>query len=123
MIRRPPRSTPTDTLFPYTTLCRSYLERDWPFHFPLRIHPSRNRDGSCHSTGTQRLGALQNFSPSKIAIQTNALATANKPMDVQIGRAPVCTPVTNAPLVFSLLLAIKNTTNIKDSTTNYHNNI
>src|SRR3546814_1541812 len=27
MIRRPPRSTRTDTLFPYTTLFRSYLER------------------------------------------------------------------------------------------------
>src|SRR3546814_17018793 len=26
MIRRPPRSTRTDTLFPYTTLFRSYLE-------------------------------------------------------------------------------------------------
>src|SRR3546814_14514160 len=25
MIRRPPRSTRTDTLFPYTTLCRSWL--------------------------------------------------------------------------------------------------
>src|SRR3546814_12588824 len=28
MIRRPPRSTRTDTLFPYTTLFRS--KRDWP---------------------------------------------------------------------------------------------
>src|SRR3546814_15614637 len=26
MIRRPPRSTRTDTLFPYTTLCRSACE-------------------------------------------------------------------------------------------------
>src|SRR3546814_6336003 len=26
MIRRPPRSTRTDTLFPYTTLCRSRIE-------------------------------------------------------------------------------------------------
>src|SRR3546814_116815 len=26
MIRRPPRSTRTDTLFPYTTLCRSRFE-------------------------------------------------------------------------------------------------
>src|SRR3546814_9311587 len=26
MIRRPPRSTRTDTLFPYTTLCRSRYE-------------------------------------------------------------------------------------------------
>src|SRR3546814_4284009 len=65
--------------------CRGYLERDWPFHFPLRIHPSRNRDGSCHSTGIQRLGALQNFSQSKIAIPTKAMATANKQMDVLIG--------------------------------------
>src|SRR3546814_20646345 len=29
MIRRPPRSTRTDTLFPYTTLFRSAFERDW----------------------------------------------------------------------------------------------
>src|SRR3546814_17601349 len=28
MIRRPPRSTRTDTLFPYTTLFRSFLEPD-----------------------------------------------------------------------------------------------
>src|SRR3546814_5840679 len=27
MIRRPPRSTRTDTLFPYTTLFRSFLDR------------------------------------------------------------------------------------------------
>src|SRR3546814_982855 len=26
MIRRPPRSTRTDTLFPYTTLCRSFTD-------------------------------------------------------------------------------------------------
>src|SRR3546814_12892514 len=30
MIRRPPRSTRTDTLFPYTTLFRSH-QRDWRF--------------------------------------------------------------------------------------------
>src|SRR3546814_10725873 len=29
MIRRPPRSTRTDTLFPYTTLFRSWLECVW----------------------------------------------------------------------------------------------
>src|SRR3546814_8133777 len=30
MIRRPPRSTRTDTLFPYTTLCRSFaMVRDY----------------------------------------------------------------------------------------------
>src|SRR3546814_19263548 len=30
MIRRPPRSTRTDTLFPYTTLFRSAAGRLWP---------------------------------------------------------------------------------------------
>src|SRR3546814_15013131 len=37
MIRRPPRSTRTDTLFPYTTLFRSPLERGGrrPFLRPL----------------------------------------------------------------------------------------
>src|SRR3546814_4329799 len=28
MIRRPPRSTRTDTLFPYTTLCRSNIHQE-----------------------------------------------------------------------------------------------
>src|SRR3546814_645269 len=32
MIRRPPRSTRTDTLFPYTTLFRSTLEDLHPFN-------------------------------------------------------------------------------------------
>src|SRR3546814_4975863 len=40
MIRRPPRSTRTDTLFPYTTLFRSLTE-----HLPVRVevfaHPLR----------------------------------------------------------------------------------
>src|SRR3546814_12543960 len=31
MIRRPPRSTRTDTLFPYTTLFRSFLDRERAF--------------------------------------------------------------------------------------------
>src|SRR3546814_17903995 len=37
MIRRPPRSTLTDTLFPYTTLFRS---RD----FPVFLHPQTNEE-------------------------------------------------------------------------------
>src|SRR3546814_17668378 len=32
MIRRPPRSTRTDTLFPYTTLFRSLLDREYRVH-------------------------------------------------------------------------------------------
>src|SRR3546814_2574044 len=35
MIRRPPRSTRTDTLFPYTTLFRSRFDRHWNEHHNL----------------------------------------------------------------------------------------
>src|SRR3546814_15593794 len=33
MIRRPPRSTRTDTLFPYTTLFRSYVKKNFKLDF------------------------------------------------------------------------------------------
>src|SRR3546814_7585037 len=45
MIRRPPRSTRTDTLFPYTTLFRSPSHRRFP------IGPAPN---PCASGGTSR---------------------------------------------------------------------
>src|SRR3546814_12848313 len=41
MIRRPPRSTRTDTLFPYTTLFRSKDTRAWAACAPLFITPYR----------------------------------------------------------------------------------
>src|SRR3546814_9257941 len=39
MIRRPPRSTRTDTLFPYTTLCRSAGDPYWRAHTNVWEHP------------------------------------------------------------------------------------
>src|SRR3546814_9889483 len=42
MIRRPPRSTRTDTLFPYTTLFRSCLRH--PEALPARLTKARRRD-------------------------------------------------------------------------------
>src|SRR3546814_1375842 len=45
MIRRPPRSTRTDTLFPYTTLFRSHLKVCSPDHvFPDKPRTSRLAD-------------------------------------------------------------------------------
>src|SRR3546814_12005958 len=38
MIRRPPRSTRTDTLFPYTTLCRSNSESTIWLAEPALVH-------------------------------------------------------------------------------------
>src|SRR3546814_8649106 len=45
MIRRPPRSTRTDTLFPYTTLFRSYLSSKRPFYPLLWARPPAARMG------------------------------------------------------------------------------
>src|SRR3546814_10804653 len=48
MIRRPPRSTRTDTLFPYPTLFRSRLRADPGATQPLR-HMGLRRDGGADS--------------------------------------------------------------------------
>src|SRR3546814_2037350 len=71
MIRRPPRSTRTDTLFPYTTLFRSWV---WgPLNtsanknsFQLRMKPSRPAariPGAATGTAT-RMKACQRVAPS-----------------------------------------------------------
>src|SRR3546814_12847235 len=44
MIRRPPRSTRTDTLFPYTTLFRSRRERAQPENIDLVVFVRRFLD-------------------------------------------------------------------------------
>src|SRR3546814_3589797 len=55
MIRRPPRSTRTDTLFPYTTLFRSQLGSSWggfeslavpAWPAPIRDFPNGEADGA-----------------------------------------------------------------------------
>src|SRR3546814_3196114 len=55
MIRRPPRSTRTDTLFPYTTLFRSlrqlpFLDRSHPFTDP-RFLPILGQSGLSAGSG------------------------------------------------------------------------
>src|SRR3546814_3773475 len=80
MILRPPRSTRTDTLFPYTTLFRS------------RGDPAPGAAGGRgRRPGAARGGRAGGPAPRR-----------------QIGRAHVWTPVTNAHLVCRLLLEKKN---------------
>src|SRR3546814_11210571 len=72
MIRRPPRSTRTDTLFPYTTLFRSPavpeisdfacavpdLHQPLPVHDPraqMEFEPEQSGLGAGHRIGAQRL--------------------------------------------------------------------
>src|SRR3546814_2880252 len=58
MIRRPPRSTRTDTLFPYTTLFRSRGDRDDPrcAEQPARLDGAvRGGGGARRTAGLRRL--------------------------------------------------------------------
>src|SRR3546814_3109543 len=48
MIRRPPRSTRTDTLFPYTTLFRSRKDARAGRHLPLRSAAPVRRDAQAN---------------------------------------------------------------------------
>src|SRR3546814_3646493 len=51
MIRRPPRSTRTDTLFPYTTLFRSDAERVTSNESDMNVE-NYNYDYTIHNSGT-----------------------------------------------------------------------
>src|SRR3546814_17549496 len=59
MIRRPPRSTRTDTLFPYTTLFRSLRTSDItskPSLSRVRHCPGERQDLGCEASGGRRQG-------------------------------------------------------------------
>src|SRR3546814_2689188 len=86
MIRRPPRSTRTDTLCPYTTLFRSY-------------HGWRG--------GTDRRAQRPGAPPHRAGRRSVRRFAGRALARWQIGRAHVCTPVTNAHLVCRLLLETK----------------
>src|SRR3546814_3218423 len=96
MIRRPPKSTRTDTLFPYTTLFRSCasavrcgLKRRWDW-----VRPKRSGEEICNPDAATTGNALPEPWPLRMIAG-------------QIGRVHVCTPVTHAHLVCRLLLVNK----------------
>src|SRR3546814_5906117 len=94
MIPRPPRSTRTDTRFPYTTLFRSIDDRRESMSINERIKSLKGK----HATLEQALNdEIHRPLPASMAIARLKRAK-------QIGRAHVCTPVTNAPLVCRPLL-------------------
>src|SRR3546814_5694873 len=78
MIRRPPRSTRTDTLFPYTTLCRS-SERVCPGSIVARFN-CRNCRGQYVIEGHGRsidINAFGNAPPGADRFQLNAAPHRN----------------------------------------------
>src|SRR3546814_5256005 len=128
MIRRPPRSTRTDTLFPYTTLFRSSpdpsrkregrrkeqpsrlppaVNRHQPAHDRLDLHRAEPRIADHLRECGHRRKAADRFNQIAIAVLVlrDQLAELwHQTMRIEIGRAHVCTTVTNAHLVCRLLL-------------------
>src|SRR3546814_4100944 len=63
MIRRPPRSTRTDTLFPYTTLFRSHIVDRFAHGEAISLF--RRRPGTHHAPGVIGIGRMQVQVPIK----------------------------------------------------------
>src|SRR3546814_5169894 len=73
MIRRPPRSTRTDTLFPYTTLFRSsqYEEMRSVLHLNVPLVAAMAPD---HPLARRQSLSLEQLSNYRIALQDNSFA-------------------------------------------------
>src|SRR3546814_10839234 len=80
MIRRPPRSTRTDTLFPYTTLFRSAAECDCRRHGPPAATAGKAHVRACRRSEehTSELQSLMRISYAVFCLKkkkTNILRT------------------------------------------------
>src|SRR3546814_3442683 len=109
MIRRPPRSTRTDTLFPYTTLFRSIVGSFLPRRAARRRIPEQACALKKYFCGIEVISTTCHKKHALAALgDTEILSVEDTPGDAtaEIGRAHVLTPVTNAQLVCRLLLEI-----------------
>src|SRR3546814_4469049 len=119
MMRRQPGSTRTDTLFPYTTLFRSMSGPN----FSLVVLPATSIASVVDSSAVvSAIGTSWNQDPSLPGcrpMRTNC-ALMYSTVFSQIGRAHVCTPVTNAQLVCRLLLEKNKTEHTCSNPTDTH---
>src|SRR3546814_8245522 len=110
MIRRPPRATRTDTLFPYTTLFRSFA-----LNHRVAVGAYEYflfRGGTTAGTGENwYLRSTLPPAPEPTPEPETPPPPAPAPAPPEIGRAHVCTPVTNAHIVCRLLLEKQKTIN------------
>src|SRR3546814_3250251 len=74
MIRRPPRSTRTDTLFPYTTLFRSRARPDRGDRWRRVPHHSRSRRQSPESRSVQRTDRSEEHTSELQSLMRNSYA-------------------------------------------------
>src|SRR3546814_4583823 len=109
MIRRHPRSTRTDTLFPDTTLFRSLVEaatNDPPYRSGCKTVDRLHQPGQVSELHCNAL--LANRAHDRRDPTTTPDRHFFSPKILQIGRAHVCTPVTNAHPVCRLLSETEN---------------
>src|SRR3546814_4146606 len=136
MLRRPPSASRTDTLFPYTTLFRSFLKitdyaqelldgldrlDDWPESVKtmqrnwigrsegLEISFAVEDSGEAVRVFTTRPDTLMGVSYMAVAAEHPLAQRAAVQNADEIGRAHVCTPVTHEQLVCRALIEKKNT--------------
>src|SRR3546814_3239716 len=113
MTRRPPRSTRTATLFPYTTRFRSVGRIvTYPVGYERASHdpPLAIATGIFVdiSAGHEQVARIAGFVARIVPCLEVAFAPGGVPVHFdEIGRAHVRTPVTNAQLVCRLLLEKK----------------
>src|SRR3546814_10477327 len=74
MVRRPPRSTRTDTLFPYTTLFRSQLAQAMP-RIPVsgNLHHHQGAQESCLARRTEPPNLMNCLAALEIGRHTSEL--------------------------------------------------
>src|SRR3546814_17187250 len=97
MIRRPPRSTRTDTLFPYTTLFRSLSRR---LGSPLSIFQSDGNSGHRENAAWQNPHMIPKVQPSVPARTSVSGGHAQGASSLAIARSHAA--VSNASLAWSL---------------------
>src|SRR3546814_1888207 len=104
MTRRPPRSTRTDTLFPYTTLFRSPFSRGHANFQRVAVNP-RPASSACVRRGRAHWTARRRVSGSpRLRRRAPTCPVGSAGRDRKSTRR---TPVTNAHLVCRLLLEKK----------------
>src|SRR3546814_7222171 len=103
MIRRPPRSTRTDILFPYTSRFRSH-HRTLPAAEGVAADAGEMAGPETLSARGDEPAGLRIAFARQSGLRASGAALCLWRCGQQIGRAHVWTPVTNAHLVCRLLL-------------------
>src|SRR3546814_11624291 len=105
MRRRPPRATRTDTLFPYTTLFRSYRisstrQAGYGYYSPYIgvVRDIARLFGAFQSTQLQYIPALSRIDDDRVTLLLNAAPNFGRPATVMVVALPAIEPPPVPPL-------------------------